>query len=95
MNTKQQLSNAVDEALLKAVTQGETVLDSEGNLVQVSPSAKMIEVAIKRLSQLGINNEVISTGKQADLIRELRSRGTMRISALPPINDDGEDRVSA
>ena len=98
MNLKQQLSDALDKALLDAIQNGQTVMGDDGNPIKISPSAKMLEVAIKRLSQLGITCEITSTGRQAEIIRELRERG-MKFPELPPINEgderDEEDRVTA
>ena len=98
MNIKQKLSDALDQALLDAITNGQVVLDNDGNPTTISPSAKMLEVAIKRLSQLGITCEITSTGRQAEIIKELKQKG-MKFPTLPPISEgeerDDEDRVTA
>lgn len=86
-HTKDKLADAVDAALHKALTEGETVLDAEGKPVKLSPSAKMIEVAIKRLGQLGITTlGTGNSGKQADviqLIKERQAAGTLRFPPPP------------
>jgi hypothetical protein len=98
MTIKQQLSDALDQALLDCIKNGQVVTDENGNPVKISPSAKMLEVAIKRLSQLGLTCEITSTGRQAEIIRELREKG-MRFRALPPISEgeerDSENRITA
>jgi len=97
MDAKQQLSDALDEALLNSIRHGQVVLDANGNPVTISPSAKMLEVAIKRLSQLGVTNEVTTNGRQAEIIKQLRQNG-LRFRSLPPIKGDEdivEDRETA
>jgi len=49
----------------------------------------MLEVAIKRLSQLGITCEITSGGRQAEIIKELKERG-MKFRALPAVSTESD-----
>lgn len=94
-----ELSDAVDDVLLDVIKNGQTATDAEGNVildaenkpVRVTPSAAMINAAIKRLQNLGVTKEVTPTSTTAKLADAIRDRKLRLSGQLPPIPEEDEN----
>lgn len=86
-----ELSDAVDDVLLDVIKNGQTATDADNKPVRVTPSAAMINAAIKRLQNLGVTKEVTPTSTTAKLADAIRDRKLRLSGQLPPIPEEDEN----
>ena len=91
----QSLADAIDKRLLDAIDRGVEVSDGNGGTIKVTAPAKYLEVAMKRLDQLGVLDgartdtpagELAKRAKAIDKrFRQLKITGT---DGPPPIDTE-------
>jgi hypothetical protein len=94
----QKTAEAFDAILLKIVTEGQTVLDDEGNVQKIDPTAATLNVIRQRLKDAGISGTAPNSKTRGlGAVRErLRQQGKLRLAGdgkLPPVGE-GEDAAS-
>jgi hypothetical protein len=92
----QAAAEAFDNLLLKIVTEGQTVVDDEGNVQKVDPTAAMMNVIRQRLKDAGISgaSPQSKTKGLGGVRQKLIDQGKLKLSGLPPVSDE-DDRATA
>lgn len=85
----QQIADAIDKRLIDAIDNGVDVSDGNGGTIKVTAPAKFVEVAMKRLEQLGALDGA-RTGTPAGELAKRAERikkafgGKLKIAGGPP-----------
>ena len=87
---REQLDAELDAALLDALQHGVTVSDKEGNVLTVTAPHQYLEIARKRLADLGLTKVVDSESDAAKIASELQLYNPNIYDVKLPDVDDGE-----
>lgn len=92
MDTHTQLAEELDKALLKVLTEGQTIVDANGTPMTISPTAAMLNVIRGRLKDLNVSSVIQQNTPTSDLME--RVKNDPNIFRLAPI-DDTPDAATA
>lgn len=88
--TLETMGNAFDEALLGVLQNGRQVMDKDGNVETIEPSAADLNVIRQRLKDCGVTAMATSGSPIGNIVEEMRQR-KLKLTAL----DDSEDAATA
>lgn len=89
--SQEELANFVPSLILKILKDGRTKATSDGRVVQVDPTEKDIENAIKYLAAYDITK--MPTGGVSDSVTQLA--GAVKNYPFPTLDSDGKDAATA
>lgn len=90
----QSMADALDTAILERITKGVNVSDGNGGTILVDCSAKDLEVAMKRLSMLGVLDPA-ADGTAAGELAKRAKRIEARLHGLKLTKSDGPPPLEA
>lgn len=92
MDTHTQLAEELDKALLKVLTEGQTIVDANGTPMTISPTAAMLNVVRGRLKDLNASSVIQQNTPTSDLME--RFKNDPNVFRLAQI-DDTPDAATA
>jgi len=92
MDTHTQLAEELDKALLKVLTEGQTIVDANGTPMTISPTAAMLNVVRGRLKDLNASSIIQQNTPTSDLME--RFKNDPNVFRLAQI-DDTPDAATA
>tara|TARA_Y100001973_G_scaffold104313_1_gene173893 strand:- start:2461 stop:2739 length:279 start_codon:yes stop_codon:yes gene_type:complete len=82
-----ELGDLFDEALLRVLKQGRTVVDKDGRALTVEPTAADLNVIRSRLKDCGITAMATDDSPIGSIVEEMRRRG-MKMPEVDTTQDD-------
>lgn len=90
-NTLETMADEFDKQLLNVLKKGRQIMDKEGNVQQVEPTAADLNVIRQRLKDCGITSMATQGSPIGNIVEEMRKRKLQ----MPQLDTESDDAATA